>query len=286
MSTDIDTPGPTSQEIELQEMQLNLIRESRAYQNLMKPFILEQMGLRESGDPEALEKRGELQAEIKRVKNEPNYDDYGNNRTGDKNSRIAQLEAELAATPMPTIEKIPESELPEAQRNARQIQGLLQGRQLKALRGELPVDPALERELKDQEAVLREGLARGPGLNSTVAAQKLGQFTQRAGLLRDSVRRGEIQSGGALLANRAGLLGNVGPGAAQPFSAFPGRTLGLLSGINQSFQPYQFSRQLEFGARQANAQTNASLISAGLGAGGFALGSGLGKPPAPTKASA
>jgi hypothetical protein len=68
----------------------------------------------------------------------------------------------------------------------------------KALAGELPVDPGLERSLTEQESTLRANLQRqlGPGWeNSTPGQQALAEYKKRAEELRYSAARGEITAG-------------------------------------------------------------------------------------------
>lgn len=158
-----------------------------------------------------------------------------------------------------------------------------QERQLAALRGELPVSPALEQELQQQQTRLEEGLSRrlGGGFATTTAGQQaLARQQQTAGVLREEARRGQIGQGQGILASRlAGQLGQQG----QQFGQFQGigaGGLGLLGGLGQAQQGFQFNRQLEFQAAQQT-QANRANQLAGIGqlvgtVGGAVLGGPIG----------
>lgn len=156
-----------------------------------------------------------------------------------------------------------------------------QERQLAALKGELPVSPALEAELEQQQTQLRENLSRrlGGGFETTTAGiQSLGEFQKRTGLLREEARRGQISSGQGILQSRlAGQLGQQGAQFGQLQGIGQG-SLGLLGGLGQAQQGFQFDRNLQFQAAQQTAANRAGVIGsifgaagtgAGLAAGGF-----------------
>lgn len=68
----------------------------------------------------------------------------------------------------------------------------------KALTGTLPISPALEQELTDQETQMKENLARKLGPNwelSTPGQKAMSTLKQKADLVREEARRGEITSG-------------------------------------------------------------------------------------------
>ena len=168
----------------------------------------------------------------------------------------------------------------EEEQRAAEITRLSQESQQQALAGELPISPALERELTLQEQQTREQLSRrlGPGFETTTAGQQaLGAFQQRAGLLREEARRGQITSGQGILQSRlSGFLGRQ----QQQFGQFQGAgagALGLLGGLGQAQQPFQFQRGLQFQAAQQTAANRAQLLgdiagAVGTGAGLIATG--------------
>lgn len=68
----------------------------------------------------------------------------------------------------------------------------------KALKGELPIDPALERQIGEDEKQVRQKLLDqvGPGYEtSTPGIESLATFRQRSEELRSAARRGEIDAG-------------------------------------------------------------------------------------------
>lgn len=76
-----------------------------------------------------------------------------------------------------------------------EIENLLLQRSSAALKGELPVNPALTRDLGEQEARLKEGLFRqlGPGWEtSTPGIEAVANFEKRRAELFDASRRGDI----------------------------------------------------------------------------------------------
>lgn len=188
-------------------------------------------------------------------------------------------------------------------------------RQLKALRGELDVDPALTEEIQKNEKLLRESLSRALGPNyekSTVGQQALQDFTERATRITEGARRGEIAQGTTLLssalanneATRGAGVGRVAGAidtfnvpaanrsaaqvnAMQPGSVVQGTGVSLLSSYATAQQPYQFNRQLEsqermqrrdqsFARRMANLDFASQLFGASAGAAASYYGGGAG----------
>lgn len=165
-----------------------------------------------------------------------------------------------------TPEELEAQRTPSEQRQF-DITRLSQERQQLALEGKLPVSPALEQELQQQQTRLEEGLSRrlGGGFATTTSGQQaLAQQQQTAGLLREEARRGQIGQGQGILASRlAGQLGQQG----QQFGQFQGigqGSLGLLGGLGQAQQGFQFNRGLQFQAAQQNAQGQQAFLG-GLG---------------------
>lgn len=103
------------------------------------------------------------------------------------------------------IEDIPFEELSPEEQRSRQILEESQTRQLQALRGELPVSPALERALTEEKKGLINRLRSEKGARfaeTTGGIATLGEFKTRAGLLREEARRGQITTGESLLLAR------------------------------------------------------------------------------------
>jgi len=104
-------------------------------------------------------------------------------------------------------------------------------RQQKALAGELPIDPSLENELTTQKNLLTEQLTRKLGSNfmaSTAGQQAMRTFEESSTRIRESARRGTIESGAGLI---SGGLQNVA-GIKAGEAGYAAGTTGILSGTN------------------------------------------------------
>ena len=138
---------------------------------------------------------------------------------------------------------------------------------MRAYAGELPVSPALEQELNNQYKQLSEALSQrlGPGWMETTAGQQaMSTFMQKANLVREEARRGEITGGTSSTLSNLTYMGGSREAKASGAYAFPSRTSGLFGGYGQAMQPYQTQRQMQLQASMANAQSQSGLLG-GLG---------------------
>jgi len=106
-----------------------------------------------------------------------------------------------------------------------EIQRLQEERSLAALKGELPTDPALLRDLNERETLTRERLRRqlGTGFEATTAgSESLGEFEESRAMTLDAARRADLtlaeqlglnrgQSNRQEDAQRMAMLQSVGP---------------------------------------------------------------------------
>jgi hypothetical protein len=161
----------------------------------------------------------------------------------------------------------------------KQIEGMFADRTLSALKGELPVDPGLMRDLGEQEQQLRESMFKqlGPGWEtSTPGIEALGDFMERKNILIEQARRGDLSMAsqlgmgvGGFSSGRTGdFLGRTGAVMGQPTSMASLFT-GISGGYNSPLATYG-------AARQAASQQTAglwggvgSLLGAGISAGGM-----------------
>jgi hypothetical protein len=169
----------------------------------------------------------------------------------------------------------------------------LMARSEAAIRGELPLDPGLERGIAEEGRGLNMTLRQqlGPGFEtSTPGAQARAEFAKRASELRASARRGELtlaeqlglQRGQMNQAQQARQYQQIAStlGIGQPNIAGTGT---LLSGIASGMAPYAAQRQGQFQASLYNAQQPGvgdflgGVLGLGAGAflGPFAGGLGL-----------
>ena len=160
-------------------------------------------------------------------------------------------------------------------------------RTLAALKGELPVNPALLRELDEQETLLREDLRRqlGPGFEtSTPGRDALDNFfrqkeellegSRRAdirdfealSIARGSLRRGDVNTGGNIgpspfiAANLPSRFGDIfrGSDIIQNRSSSTAQLSNVSSGFNAIGAQLQRDQDREFKARIFNAQNRGS----------------------------
>jgi hypothetical protein len=276
-STTVQAPQPTTEELELQRMQLELSRQSYAEQQAMKPLLLRSMGLRE-------------------VKNEDGTTSYTNLTEEERLANMSPLERadyEYQKAQLGYLsDQIQRQEEYEARYGpiedlAMQTQMEALNRQLAAYKGELPVDPALENELQLQEQQLTDYLSQRLGprwAESTPGIQAMAQFKQKAADLRAGARSGEIQTGqGLLLAalDRAQML-NTNPSGSTYFpqiteginlyANYPNRQAGIMQSSLAALQPYQNQREMQLQSNIASAQARAQEQSAMWGAVGSAAG--------------
>jgi hypothetical protein len=154
-----------------------------------------------------------------------------------------------------------------------------------ALAGELPENPALLRDLRNEEEVLREGLRKQLGADfetSSPGIEKLGDFFERREILLEASRRGDLttaealslgreqvsnQSLQAFLAGNQSVLGGPLQGASQ---------LGqVAAGFGGASQLFQGDRALRLQARTATAGNKAGQTGALIGAGGGVAAAGV-----------
>ena len=142
----VQAPKPSQEELDLMREQLGILQQTRVETEMLKPFVLQTMGL---------------------------VEEAGAYRHMTEEEKLAMM------TPN--------------ERLSQEALTLTQQRQIAALKGELPVSPALEADIASQEKTLREGLSRrlGTGWETTTPGiQALSEFQKRSGLLREEARRG------------------------------------------------------------------------------------------------
>jgi hypothetical protein len=157
-----------------------------------------------------------------------------------------------------------------------EVQRLLNERSLAALKGELPVDPGLERDLQQQEQDLRNKLQTqlGPGYEtSTPGIQALDEFMRSAESLRYGARTGQLTLAEQLGITREqqndfsrqsseDVLRTSAIGDPLTFAGAFGQTA---RGYGQAQIPFIQQRQMQLQANIANAQSSMGLMGAGIG---------------------
>lgn len=290
-STTVQAPQQSPEELALLQEQTAMLRDQRAAQqqalktqNLLQPLLFKNLGLTANMDASgnitgftedpAAQKARELNAKF-----------------GDLATK--QLEGELANAPV-----------------SQEIQRLTGERSLAALKGELPVDAGLTRQLDLSEQQLRANLQKnlGPGYEtSTPGMTALAEFERNKSITLDQARRGDLSlaeqlsqarsgtqfgqaTGGSTIEQnlKTGQFGNLmgAPSGALPIINAGTNIAGAFSGPLASYQN-QRQMQLQAATFNANAENQASnAMWSGIGMiGGMAAGGYLGSPTGSTQFS-
>lgn len=141
---------------------------------------------------------------------------------------------------------------------------LLLERQQKAIKGELPVSPALERAIEKQGRVLAETMSRKLGSNwetTTAGIQAKRKFEESAELMREQVRKGEMSGAGAAA---LALLNATRADSAYTFGALNqlGNPALVMNLTSQAIAPYAEQRANEFKSRLVEAEQQTSVLGA------------------------
>ena len=285
-------PKPTAEEIELQQLQIEALKGTRTVNELLTPLMLQSLGL-------VAEDYVPGHYGITQVTN-PEWTRWSNSSrgmnqiTGEYNSDARGVE------PPKTIDKetwiqsntsgyrrMTEDErlavMSPTERANYDILKLQQDRMTKALKGELPISPALEEDIAKQEAGLEESLSRRLGSGwetSTPGIQAKSEFDKRSGLLREEARRGELTTGQGLLLAQQGYMSGARQEEQAGYTGYGNRLFPLMQGAGAAQQPYQFNRQLGFQANQVDAQSSGKTWGAvgslaGAGVAAYATYAGL-----------
>lgn len=150
-------------------------------------------------------------------------------------------------------------------------------RSIAAMKGELPVDPALERSLKDQETMLREKLQGqfGEGYETaSPAIETLGEFFRSSEQLREGARTGQLTLSEQLgLTREQQSLYKRQAGTDALRTGMIGDPLTIAGAFGQSAQgfgaalsPYIQQRSMMMQGSMASKQMMTQLLGAGIGA--------------------
>jgi hypothetical protein len=284
------------EELELVALQSDLLRgameTSRAGQDLnsiLTPILLEEAGFNVSRATEDIlnpeyaslqTRQGELQSRLQKLDKYFNFNDGGEvtlskagRVQGDRRKEFESLAAEYNKTrqdlmsaqqftqragDITGLERILDPGTDLRQQNEQ----LLLERQNAALRGDLPVNPALLSSLDEQEAELKASLLEnlGPGFEtSTPGIEALSKFGDRKQAILEASRRDDMATAGGLANEMGGFLQGIsGNRSARVTSAgqLPFFGASNLAQVSQGFSaPLQFmqgNRALDFQISQAN----------------------------------
>lgn len=164
-----------------------------------------------------------------------------------------------------------------------EIIGLQQERQVRGLKGEIPVSEATSQRKSEEFRSFKEAMSRAGNpitgdtpetatSQTTAGIQSLSAFKKRWGLLEEAERRGELTAGTSALLSTLGTTAGLGQQKVAQFGAFPQRQAGLFQQYGQALQPYQFQRGLQFQATQQTALNKAQQRAGLMQAIGTAVG--------------
>ena len=152
---------------------------------------------------------------------------------------ISLEQAGYQATRDPTtgeITAISRKPLTQAQLIGQQVEQAAAERSLAALQGRLPVNPALMKQMEQQDVQLNETLRRqlGPGYEtSTPGIQALSEWQERKASILEGARRGDLGLMEQVSLARAGQGSAENATALQQLQAGTSAPLGLMAGYNQ-----------------------------------------------------
>ncbi len=233
--TSVEAPPPpekTETQLKTEDLQLKQLEKANMYSDLVTPVTLANAGYKMVTAPDGTQKLEALSPEERLAVMSPldrslyktTLRQMGLSDTGDKLTED-QLLANMTDT----------------ERRNYELEKAYQERQLNALSGKLPVSPALEQDLAAQEKALSESLSQRLGPNwmlSTPGQKAMADFKQRAELMREEARRGQISTGEALIASRSadqGTKSNIPLTAGNYLSTIAGDTGNKLYSVPQLY---------------------------------------------------
>lgn len=172
-----------------------------------------------------------------------------------------------------SISKVPS----ELENKRKELEMAFTDRSLAALKGELPVSPALEQDLAKQERTLRDRLGAqfGPGYEtSSPAIETLGDFFAKSEALREGARTDQLtlaeqlgmareQQNQFSKASSYDTLRQNSLGDALTFAGAFGQSA---AGFGQAQAPFIKQREMQLNASIANQQAKTAMWGAGVGA--------------------
>lgn len=308
--TTVEAPVATPEENALRAEQTKLLQSQRdillsqqKQQQALLPLFASQLGVTlqfdKQGnviggkqDPKAAKLQGMQQQVLEKTLNDILYPERNPQLAKQQKLLDLQLQSQIESMTGPQAEQ------------DKEIRKLLGEKTLAGLRGELPVDPALERDITSQEQTLKDRLRAqlGSGYETSSAGiEAMQKFGEGANVLRSQARHGEMTlaeqlslareganyaQGGANIAAAGARLPGIDPLSSGGFAFGLGQgdqqesgtlrnilagPLGIAGGYGQVAQGYQMpigqlqnTRQMQLDASIQNAQSN-SGIWGGLG---------------------
>lgn len=243
-------PKPTPQELEIQKMQLASLRAQEADMKLMRPFLLQSMRLKEVKTKS--DKTGKTVTHLKKM----TEDEYVSSLSEDERRQYKNIL-------------------------------LAQERETKALKGELPLTAEGQKEKAEEFIQFKEAMARvgssisgdtpeGASATDTSGIQALGAFNRAWGLREEAERRGELDTGSAMVLNRLGTSSNLSAVNYNARGGVTGFYAPLQQGAASAIDPYIRRAQMGTEASITNAkiavQKQQMYMKMGIAIAGAAMG--------------
>lgn len=275
---------------ELLQQSQDAIASGNALNELLMPIMLEEAGYSvEYGDVQVDNKKYlDFQKQKQRWESALKSGKLSRTEEFQARARIDELDKRLGTLDRYTTERqivgLTQNEDP-ARDLREQNEQLLLERQNAALRGELPVNPALLSDLDEQEAQLRESLLQNLGTGyetSTPGIEALSEFGERKAAILEATRRDDIAGAGGLANEMGGFLESLSgsrTGRTMGAAGIPGMNatnlMQVAGGYSSPMQFMQNSRALDLQARSMDGPgVLESLLTQGAGT---AMTFGLGK---------
>lgn len=293
-SSDVPPPPPPNQtEQELNQMTLDLLKQSKSEQDALKPLLLSEAGLEETkvdNPGEQAAWRNQLVGVEKEIHDIDKAGQANHPAVTSRYQELQQQKAWLDNAIAPKYSKTAERTAAEARAKKMQEQvdvatqrqlslySLQADRQEKALKGELPVSEGTQQRKMQEFTRLKEQLSRSgnPVIGdtpesayspTTAGTQTLKSFQDHYKLVEDAERQGQISEGDTALVNSLGLTSGVGntresmvrgSGPSSAYSPLVGGPISLVAPTESALQPYQFNRQMSYQGSMQNAANNAA----------------------------
>lgn len=180
----------------------------------------------------------------------------------------------------PTLRKLTDEErlagMSSLERQNWELEKGLKEKELQALKGELPVSPALEAGLAKEEETLQNDISATSGPFSKFnsgAITRLGEFKKRADLVREEARRGMLTTAAGLQLGQTGANQGYANNVISQGSAIPSQWGGVLSGYKSIMDPLTAQRmqltQMDQSAAMQRQANQASFMGGLFQAGGM-----------------
>jgi hypothetical protein len=225
---------------------------------------------------------GQKVSEIEQLRNGGEAGGANAQQIADIDNQISQLQA--TAGNITGFEEIVDP----AQAKRDEAEGLLLDRELAALKGELPIDPGLLKDLDKRDQAFENELRTryGGDLTSSPALEAIQGAKDSRSTIEDQARRGDLSLASQLQLQQGGFNQNTTQmgisnmlgiaGSSNPFASQFGSGA---AGFGNAQQGFQFDRSQQLNANQFNAQQSSpfgSILGGVAGAAAGGLGGGFG----------